>query len=155
MRPHDFFYNLHTHTWSQKDRKNMRIIGHPKEAVVLEVCFIVGLKSNERVRREKRKNVHAFVRGTHGTEFARFLASSLVDDKWKEVTYNPYKHTSFMCQAEPVNRADAVLLKADRTVWALNPRNVKIGEQNATSSISCSHSRRGDEYSGGLKHQHC
>jgi hypothetical protein len=52
--------------------------------------FVVQQGGNARVRREKKKNVHAFVRGyiTQGV--------SIMPAKQKLVTYNPYKHTSFV-----------------------------------------------------------
>ncbi len=52
--------------------------------------FIVSKAGRERVRREKRKNVHATIRGKPITEFT---ISGL--QEWR-VKYDPYKHETFI-----------------------------------------------------------
>ena len=61
---------------------------------------------NARVRREKRKNVHAFVRGYLTERVGIFPKNQ------KLVTYNPYKHTSFVERGtdKPICNAEYAVL---------------------------------------------
>ena len=71
---------------------------------VLHDCtFRVSDKGNERVRGEKRKNVHAYIRGER-------VAVASFDGKSERITYNPYKHKSFVSieTGKPVYKKDIV-----------------------------------------------
>lgn len=52
----------------------------------------VGKKGKQRVRDEKRKNVHAYIQGKEADGMT--IPSMFSDMK---VTYNPYKNDSFVC----------------------------------------------------------
>ena len=72
--------------------------------IALRDCTLrVGGKGNERVRDEKRKNVHAYVQGVD--------SSTNIDCTWiydsVPITYNPYKHKTFVRKdtGEPVHKA--------------------------------------------------
>jgi hypothetical protein len=52
--------------------------------------YVVSQKGNERVRREQKKNVHAFVRGYITDSLPLFAKQQ------KFVSYNPYKNSSFV-----------------------------------------------------------
>ena len=118
---HDIYRNLHTHTWSQVDRSTGLVASHPHEALILDASFVVQPAGNKKVRKDKKKLVHAFVRGR---SFSEHLPNTLEDigDGWQRITYNPYKHTTFvLAEGEvPVSTAKAVVLKADGTAWALS-----------------------------------
>ena len=118
---HDLYRNLHTHTWSQVDRSTGLVASHPLEALILDASFVVQPAGNAKVRKDKRKHVHAYVRGR---SFSEHLPNTLEDigDGWQRITYNPYKHTTFvLAEGEiPVSTAKAVVLKADGTAWALS-----------------------------------
>ena len=118
---HDIYRNLHTHTWSQVDRSTGLVASHPHEALILDASFVVQPAGNKKVRKDKKKHVHAFVRGR---SFSEHLPNTLEDigDGWQRITYNPYKHTTFvLVEGEiPVRSAKAVVLKADGTAWALS-----------------------------------
>ena len=58
----DVYYNLHKKTFSI--RCNGKVIAHRDKVTIKNPQYIVGEKGKQRVRREKSKNVHAFVRGT-------------------------------------------------------------------------------------------
>ena len=60
---HDIYRNLHTHTWSQVDRSTGLVASHPHEALILDASFVVQPAGNKKVRKDKKKHVHAFVRG--------------------------------------------------------------------------------------------
>jgi hypothetical protein len=64
----------------------------------------------EKVNLEKRKNVHAFVIGNL-VDFCEYPCEQLpTDPEGEVVTYNPYKHDSFVIKAtdQPVYQADEV-----------------------------------------------
>ena len=84
----EVYFNLHKKTWSV--RQSGRVIGHTDYIQVKDPQFVVSQKGNERVRREKKKNVHAFVRGYVENRLPVFPS------KMRFVTYNPYKNSSFV-----------------------------------------------------------
>ena len=106
----DVYFNLHKKCLSIK-KTHGRVIQHAQEVELKNVRFIVSQSGRERVLREKRKNVHAVVRG-------ELIWSSENIDKasteYKDVvTYNPYKYSSFvMAQDEsPVYNSVKVLIQ--------------------------------------------
>ena len=76
--------------------------------LMLEDCSLrVSGKGKQRVRDEKRKNVHAYIQGRelHICNMAVFYDRSI------SITYNPYKYDSFVNSetGEPVYKADVVI----------------------------------------------
>jgi hypothetical protein len=116
----DVYRNLHTGTWSVRSRYRQdygRVIGHPEHIIILDAKFVVLEPGRQKVLREKRKNVHAFVRGemedtSNGNSLA-FPTRLLMP-----VTYNPYKMGSFYNPetGQPVLAAAAVLMGKDGKV---------------------------------------
>ena len=91
------------------------VIGYDTDIHLKDVQFKVQKGGMNRVRKEKRKNVHAGVVGkiiSSGGEYNT--------DGWVLITYNPYKHDSFVEYEteEPIFKADEVILKNEREVWA-------------------------------------
>ena len=84
----EVYFNLHKKTWSV--RQSGKVIMHTNYIQVKDPQYVVSQKGNERVRREKRKNVHAFVRGYHMSELP------LMPSQVQFVSYNPYKNSSFV-----------------------------------------------------------
>ena len=120
--PYDSYRNLHTGSWSIVDRTTGQVSGHPDAALILDATLVVQPAGNKRVRSEKKKHVHAFVRGTiDASQLLAALSDQGAGGRWQRITYNPYKHTSFVIadSGSPVHAAPAVLLKADGTAWAL------------------------------------
>ena len=115
--PHQAYRNLHTGLWSLVDRSTGRVVAHHTEALLVDVALVVQPAGNLRVRREGRKNVHAFVRGT----VAELAAMPPRDAGWCRLRYNPYIADTFLVGFTPVTRADAVHLDEDGAAWALNP----------------------------------
>lgn len=84
------YFNLHKRRWSVRDKKTRRVIEHTNYVAIRDPRFVVSEAGRQRVLREKRKNVHAYVEG----------------ELWKEdlhtgdiktvVTYNPYRNESFV-----------------------------------------------------------
>ena len=110
------YFNLHKKCFSIKalegDRKG-RVVAH-STTVLLESCkFKVSEAGRQRVLREKRKNVHAgvtgvWINGDRVESHYEFL--SIVG---RQVTYNPYKYSSFVIKAteQTVDKADVVAMK--------------------------------------------
>lgn len=87
----DVYFNLHRKCWSVRDRRTRRVIAHVAQIVLSDVTFRVSAAGNARVRREGKKNVHAFARGTVVSIGNLFTIEQAVP-----VTYNPYKYTTFV-----------------------------------------------------------
>ncbi len=87
------YYNLHRHLWSIRAMEGPQkglVIAHSPTVLLQDACGKVSQKGRERVIREQRKNVHAGIIGT--------LVHTGVEGYFPglEVTYNPYKYTSFV-----------------------------------------------------------
>lgn len=107
------YRNLHNGLWSLMavDGKDAnRVIAHADEVSIIGPVFVVGEAGRQRVIREGKKNVHAFVRG--------FLAAS---DHQADVrvTYNPFKRGAFVTEAGDVVREAAFAhLDSNGKAWA-------------------------------------
>jgi len=84
----EVYFNLHKKVWSV--RQSGKVVGHTNYIQVKDPQYVVSQKGNERVRREKKKNVHAFVRGYVEKRLPVFPRKNTF------VTYNPYKNSSFV-----------------------------------------------------------
>ena len=79
------YYNLHRKCFSVQDYKTGLVIEHTDKLFMTNAMFVVRKSGNERVKKEGKKNVHAFVNGIR-------------QPKWQntdhcnnyEVKYNPY-----------------------------------------------------------------
>ena len=99
------YKNLHKDCWSIK--QDGLVKAHTEEVRMWDCAFQVNAKGRAKVLEEKRKNVHAGIKGYlddfHGVDPA---------DLGKEVTYNPYKYDSFVDN----HRFDTLMVKYD-TIW--------------------------------------
>ena len=92
----EVYRNLQKKCWSV--RQNGKVICHTDYITLKWSRFVVQPSGRSRVLKEKRKNVHAFVRG--------FLCSPRDSDwtppfSWEYVKYNPYKAGSFYFEHAP------------------------------------------------------
>ena len=96
------YYNLHKKCLSI--RYKGKVIEHAREVTLTDAKFHVQPAGRERVLREKRKNVHAYISGTP-TNVAFFDG-----EKSERITYNPYKYKSFISveTGDPVFKKDVV-----------------------------------------------
>ena len=102
------YYNLHKQTFSV--RYDNKVILHADYVKLGDVEFRVRSGGNEKVRKEKSKNVHAFVIGTL-LEYCEYPCDNIPNPTSdKIVTYDPYKHNSFVYNdsEEPVYNAKRV-----------------------------------------------
>ena len=128
------YRNLHkttkegTHVYSVRNDKGI-VVDHVTQIALSKPILRVGPKGNQRVRDEKRKNVHAYIQGMR-------MRESLIDDyttgielhDWQKITYNPYKHKSFVLVSdESIRVPEAWLVEIRRDgVWAFSPTKIKI-----------------------------
>jgi len=106
---------------------------HTCHLTLWDCTFRVSDKGNERVRDEKRKNVHAYIQGREGwnEEQQRWQYIGPSCDAMTEaiaITYDPYKYKSFVRvdTGEPIYKADTVIFgcgKLGREVKALGVNN--------------------------------
>lgn len=82
------YKNLHNGLWSIKDAKTGLVLGHTSE-LSLHVCmFIVSESGRQRVLKEKKENIHAYVIGYYHCDKAVFTDGVVI-------TYNPHKDSHF------------------------------------------------------------
>ena len=119
----DIYFNLHKKTFSV--RHNGRVIEHTDAIQLRDVKYIVNVSGKRRVRKEKRKNVHAFVRGyicdsaifRDTTEWWMDSPELQIRDNSSynryEAKYNPYKYDSFVIgeNDKPIHKSDYAYLK--------------------------------------------
>ena len=134
MQKVQVYRNLHrteedgTHVYSVRNDKGI-VVDHVTEIAISKPILRVGPKGNERVREEKRKNVHAYIQG-------RRMRVSVIDDphtgipqgQWQKITYNPYKHKSFvLVRDESLAVREAWFIEVRRDgVWAFLPVTEKV-----------------------------
>jgi hypothetical protein len=104
------YWNLHKNIWSIRNKG--KVIAHRNALTLSDVTFRVQPAGRDRVRREGKKNVHAFACGTFDTRKISDSASM------RKITYNPYKFDSFVYEDDltPVTKCDRVVLSG-RNVW--------------------------------------
>ena len=133
----EVYRNLH---WKNESvysvRKNGLVEGHVYSIIMdgnakHPVTFAVGPKGNQRVRDEKRKNVHAYIQGREcynekeqRWEYIGPDCNYVNDPNTVTVTYNPYKNDKFIRTDtnEPVEKAKVVIFgcgKMGREVKAI------------------------------------
>jgi hypothetical protein len=89
-----------------------KVIKHVDRIDLRDVRFKVSEAGRQRVLREKRKNVHAFIEGEESSFYA------YLDSK---VTYNPYKYEKFYNGKKYVDKAEYAVIMG-RTILASNPQ---------------------------------
>jgi hypothetical protein len=102
------YYNLHKQTFSVT--YDSKVILHADYVKLGDVEFRVRQGGKERVRQDKSKNVHAFVIGRL-LYYCEYPCDDIPSSpSGKIVTYNPYKHNSFVYKGseEPIYNAKEV-----------------------------------------------
>jgi len=114
----EVYRNLHKDCWSVRQRGIVRF--HCSRINLKDCKFVVQPAGHAKVVREKKKNVHAFVRGHLCDE-----AEDIQVFCWDDIYYNPYKAGSFVdFEDHPVHTADFVdldMYDKKTPVLALNP----------------------------------
>lgn len=104
------YWNLHKKCWSLQH--NGKVIEHADCVMLDDVEFVVRPGGREKVRKEKRKNVHAFAFGIvtaawkakDHPESCRVVRKYFESGDGSLVTYNPYVNETFVDKetGEPV-----------------------------------------------------
>ena len=110
------YYNLHKHCWSLKNWKSKRVEDHADTVVLFDCTFKVSEAGRQRVLKEQRKNVHA---GVLGDAYAD-EAIGEIPHWFDEITYNPYKYSSFVKKSTeaPIKSAAIVVMRNKRVFAA-------------------------------------
>jgi len=106
-KPVYVYRNLHKKCLSVRQRGIVRC--HAKNVVLKDCDFIVWKAGQTKVRKEKKKNVHAFLFGYVSTGEA---ANELLDFGWESVYYNPYSCEHWQLENEPFDQY------IDKSAWA-------------------------------------
>jgi hypothetical protein len=106
------YFNLHRKLFSVKALEGPnkgKVISHTTYLWLKDVTFKVSEAGRQRVLREKRKNVHA---GIVGNISADAWDDILLQDDPKQITYNPYRFSSFVDKEDlkPVRHAKYCVL---------------------------------------------
>ena len=89
---------------------NGRLIAHVEQILLQDATFVVRPAGQAKVRREHKKNVHAFVVGTVVRSAMGIDASGNLGCR---VSYNPYTDKTFVCEIPPriyIKDADACVI---------------------------------------------
>ena len=99
------YRNLNNGLISIKDKKTNRVIGYAEEVWIDNPKFIVSEAGRQRVLREQRKSVHAFIEGSilktvgfvsrNGGNIRDNVLFEPDDTHCTYVSYNPYKYDWF------------------------------------------------------------
>ncbi len=114
------YYNLHKHVWSikcmERGPKYNRVVAHREVLELTQAKPVISKAGQERVRKEGKKYVHAYIEG-HWDDitFPR-------DTSYHRITYNPYKDNNFRYVAfkGDYSGSDIALFHPNRVVWVSN-----------------------------------
>lgn len=126
----EVYWNLHKKCWSVRHKG--KVIAHKQAVELIDVTWVVQPAGNARVRREKRKNVHAFARGTLAEDGdIHFYYGDISNHN--RASYNPYENTTFIREFEgkPLTKSKYARL-ATLTEYTTNwkcPRAYAIGAE--------------------------
>ena len=108
------YYNLHKKCLSVRHKG--KVIEHAQEVTLTDARFHVQQAGRERVLKEKRKNVHAYISGKLKETFWFTQAPKYIWTAKQHVTYNPYKYKNFVNKKtlKPVASAEVVHISGKR-----------------------------------------
>ena len=117
----EVYFNLHKRVFSVRSCKTGRVIHHTKNVHIRDPQFVVRGGGRQRVLRERKKNVHAFVRG-YATYFEDGIQAeynyglALFERPTLDtIGYNPFMYDSFvkMPDETPVHQAERAWLNVN------------------------------------------
>ena len=108
------YYNLHKKCLSIRHKG--KVIEHAQEVTLTDARFHVQQAGRERVLKQKRKNVHAYISGKLKETFWFTQAPKYIWTAKQHVTYNPYKYKNFVNKKtlKPVASAEVVHISGKR-----------------------------------------
>ncbi len=106
------YRNLRTGGFSVRYRG--KVIDRLNTFSAIGVEFKINELGRQRVIKERQKNVHAFVVADK-YKAKKYPALTFDEvDKLDRITYNPYRHTKFMCNDREINTAKEVIFQNGR-----------------------------------------
>lgn len=120
------FRNLHFKdrvVWSvqHKVKGSWLLLFHTPNVMLRSAEFIVSAAGREKVRREKRKTVHAFVEGDLVVDPNWFSHWKELESRGVRVTYNPYKYESFVVHPQEAEQRSGIFgeqpVESAQMVW--------------------------------------
>lgn len=105
------YFNLHKKVFSVQQAG--LVVLHTEALKLSSAGFTVNEAGRQRVLKEKRKNVHAFVTGKF-----EGLHEGNVPEGFRRAHYNPYDHNSFVDREtlQPITEATEVILEGKK-IW--------------------------------------
>ncbi|MEZ2661365.1 hypothetical protein [Aneurinibacillus aneurinilyticus] len=108
------YYNLHKECLSVVDKTTKLVIAYTDKILIRNAVFKVSEKGRQRVLREQRKNVHAYIEGI-------FAGIVILDEKHQQLRkayYNPYITEQFVdCESgEAIYRVPFVYCSG-KDIW--------------------------------------
>lgn len=89
------YFNLHRKLWSVRALEGSdkgRVIARSPHVLLLDATGKVSEAGRQRVLRERKKNLHAGIVG----QLVSLEPQAFVEGSGSQITYNPYKYTSFV-----------------------------------------------------------
>ena len=122
--PIEIYRNLHKKCFSI--RKNGKVVDYlrdDQELHLMDVKFRVQPAGREKVRREKKKNVHAYVKGTVGP-LGGLQRKKLLSYCFQTATYDPYTMDTFQTfpDGSPIYEAPHVIFRKGKLYVSRNRR---------------------------------
>ena len=105
------YRNLHNGLWSIK--QDGLVKAHATELTLYNCNMYVNRKGRQRVLREQRKNVHAGIKGYLKDAELERVWGDLPEDQFDQITYNPYKYSSFVHTKDESPRWFGVIAKLE------------------------------------------
>jgi len=106
---HAVYFNLHKHCLSLRNEKTRKVVSHCESVWFKDAEFKVSQAGRQRVLNQKKKNVHAVVRG----EVLSIDNTQVMNlDGYSLIYYNPYIYKSFIewNSEKPVKSAKSVVV---------------------------------------------
>ena len=115
----EVYFNLHKRLFSVRALEGEhkgRVVDHLPECAIRGAKFVVSEAGRQRVLREQKKNVHAYVRGELVEDSGDYIKTmaKLANDAGtlRALKYNPYMYNSFVEESteEPIYEAGVCLM---------------------------------------------
>ncbi len=96
--------------YSIRDKRTGLVLGHASNLLLSRCRFVVNQAGRERVLREKKKNVHAWIEGSYSIIHA---GDDRIFSDGTPICYNPYTNSHFEIDScgEPVDQATLVWIE--------------------------------------------
>ena len=121
-------YHLYRRCFSIRNANTRKVIGYTDRIVVRNARFIVSQAGRARVLRERKKNVHAYVKGIYEKELQHM---SIIGIQAREAYYNPYFNPLFVDRLtnESLYSAKIVVCEEGKVYYRTNGKRASLKEE--------------------------